>query len=266
MTRVIFLTKYSVLNGEVVYRETGKKARGKFEIKEGKFKTSIYKISEKTGKKKFVGFSGKMGKKTLKVAEKLQKTRIVRAINKALKQSGLTKFAKEEYERQMVQRKQTALDSEEPITQREQDDYREKVKKGSDKLSRESVRAIGSAKRSGIDLYGMISKESQNMINFERIVTAMEHDGTLSLDKINKMIETKNFASTDFLESGEEILDSLADFASLLPNNKFDNVSDFAMWLFVKYRDSDRITRTSLWDLLHSFYPEQGYTYDPLSV
>lgn len=266
MTRVIFLGKYSVLNGEVVYRETGKKVPGKFRIKEGKSKISIYKISEKTGKEKFIGFSSKMGKKTLKIAEKLQKTRIVRATNKALKQSGLNKRAKEEYERQMIQKKQTGLDSEEPIIQREQDDYREKVKKGSDKLSRESVRAIGSAKRSGIDLYGMISKESQNMINFERIVTAMEQDGTLSLDKINKMIETKNFASSDFLESRDEIIDSLADFMDLLPNNKFENVSDFAMWLFVKYRDSDRNTRTSLWGLLHSFYPEQGYTYDPLSV
>lgn len=250
MKRVIFLGKYSVLNGEVVYRETGKKVRGKFEIKEGKFKTSIYKISEKTGKKKFVGFSAKMGKKTLKVAEKLQKTRIVRATNKALKQSGLTKYAKDEYERQMIQKKDTGYESDyEPsLIQREQDDYREKFKKGKDILSRESIRDIGTAKRSTPDLYGILTKETQNMINFERILSAMERDGTITIEKIDDL---KRMLSET---GGMDIPD-------------FNNVSDFTNWLFSKYRDAkDGNLRTELWDLLHSLQPEQGYTYDPLSV
>ena len=243
------MSKYSVLNGEVVYRETGKKARGKFEIKEGKFKTSIYKISEKTGKKKFVGFSGKMGKKTLKVAEKLQKTRVVRATNKALKQSGLTKYAKDEYERQMVQKKQTDSDYEPSLIQREQDDYREKFKKGKDILSRESFRDIGTAKRSTPDLYGILSKETQNIINFERILTAMENDGTLTLEKINDLKRMLSYTANDV---------NIPDFNS---------VSDFTNWLFSRYRDSkDKNLRTELWDLLHSLQPEQGYTYNPLTV
>lgn len=250
MRRAILLTKYSVLNGEVVYRDTGKKAKGKFEIKEGTFKISIYKVSEKTGKKKFVGFSGKMGKKTLKVAEKLQKTRIVKATNKALKQAGLTKFAKDEYERKMVQRKDNEYESDyEPsLIQREQDDYREKVKKGKDILSRESIRDIGTAKRSTPDLYGLLTKETQNMINFERILTAMENDGTLTIEKINDL--KRMLSETGGMD---------------IPN--FNNVSDFTNWLFSNYRDAkDSNLRTELWDLLHSLQPEQGYTYDPLSV
>lgn len=248
MTRVIFLSKYSVLNGEVVERETGKKARGKFRIKEGKTKISIYKVSEKTGKEKFVGFSTKMGKKVQKVAEKLQKTRQVRALKKALKQSGLTKQAKDEYERKMIQRKQTDSDYEPSLIESEQDDYREKVKKGKDVLSRESIRDIGTAKRSSTDLYGILTKETQNMINFERILTAMEKDGTITIEKINDL---KRILSET---SGMDIPD-------------FTNVSDFTNWLFSKYRDAkDGNSRTELWDLLHSLQPEQGYTYDPLSV
>lgn len=250
MTRVIFLSKYSVIDGDVVYRDTGKKVRGKFEIKQGKIKTSIWKISEKTGKKKFVGFATKMNKKTLKDAIKYKKTRDIRAAKKALKQSGLTKFAKDEYERQMIQKKDTGYESDyEPsLIQREQDDYREKVKKGKDILSRESVRDIGTAKRSTPDLYGMLTKETQNMINFERILTAMENDGTLTIDKINDM--KRMLSETGGMD---------------IPN--FNNVSDFTNWLFSMYRDAkDRNLRTELWDLLHSLQPEQGYTYDPLSV
>ncbi len=264
---MIFLSKYSVLNGEVVYRETGKKARGKFEIKQGKIKTSIYKISEKTGKKKFVGFATKMGKKTLKDAIKFQKTRWKKASNKINKGNALTKYAKDEYERAMIKKKEfdeKFEDEDTLLRQRMEDEYREKFKKEKDKLSRQSIRDIGTAKRSSPDLYGMLSKESQNMINFERILTAMENDGTLSLEKINNLIEQSN--NNMFTELGDNLLSTRVDFQKLLPSQKFTSVADFSQWMFTLYRDNDSQIRTALWDMLHSFYPEQGYTYNPLTV
>ena len=266
MTRVIFLSKYSVLNGEVVYRETGKKARGKFEIKQGKIKTSIYKISEKTGKKKFVGFATKMGKKTLKDAVKFQKTRWKKASNKVNKGNALTKFAKDEYERSVILKKEfdEKFEDEDTRLRNEQDDYRDKVKREKDKLSRQSIRDIGTAKRSTPELYGMLSKESQNMINFERILTAMENDGTLSLEKINNLIEKSN--TNMFSELDDNLSSTFVDYLKLLPSQKFESVSDFSQWMFTLYRDNDRQIRTALWDMLHSFYPEQGYTYNPLSI
>ena len=267
LTRVIFLTKYAVLNGEVVDRQTGKKVRGKFEIKQGKIKTSIWKVSEKTGKKKFVGFAGQMGKKTLKDAIKFQKTRWKKASNKINKGNALTKYAKDEYERALVKIKEYDEKYEDEETQRKhqmEDEYREKFKKEKDKLSRQSIRDIGTAKRSTPELYGMLSKESQNMINFERILTAMENDGTLSLDKINKLIEQSNTGM--FSELGDDAQGKYVDYLKLLPSQKFENVADFSQWMFTLYRDNDSQIRTALWDMLHSFYPEQGYTYNPLSV
>lgn len=267
LTRVIFLSKYSVLNGEVVERETGKKARGKFKIKEGKNKISIYKISEKTGKEKFVGFSTKMGKKIQKVAEKLQKTRIVRATNKAKKQGILSKYAKDEYERSMIQKKEYEEKFEDEDTVRirqQQEDYRLKFKKEKGSLSRQAIKDIGTAKRSSPDLYGMMSKESQNMVNFERILTAMENDGTLSLDKINNLIEKSNTGMFSELDDGAKGM--FVDYLKLLPSQKFESVEDFSQWIFNLYMDNNSQIRTALWDMLHSFYPEQGYTYNPLSI
>lgn len=267
MRRAIFLSKYSVLNGEVVDRKTGKKARGKFEIKEGKVKISIYKISEKTGKKKFVGFSLKMGKKIQKVAEKLQKIRWKKASNKVNKGTALTKYAKDEYERSMVARKEYEEKYEDEDTilrNQQQEDYRLKFKKEKGSLSRQAIKDIGTAKRSSPDLYGMMSKESQNMVNFERILTAMENDGTLTLEKINELVEKSNTGMFSELDDG--VKGMFADYLKLLPSQKFESVEEFSQWMFTLYMDNNSQIRTALWDMLHSFYPEQGYTYNPLSI
>ena len=265
--RVIFLSKYTVLNGEVVERETGKKARGKFRIKEGKNKTSIYKISEKTGKEKFVGFSTKMGKKIQKVAEKLQKTRWKRASNKINKGNALTQRAKDEYERSMIKRQEyeEKYEDEDTIIRRQQEeDYRLRFKKEKGSLSRQAIKDIGTAKRSTPELYGMLSKESQNMINFERILTAMENDGTLTLEKINNLIDKSNTGMFSELDDG--VKGMFVDYLKLLPSQKFESVADFSQWMFTLYMDNNAQIRTALWDMLHSFYPEQGYTYNPLSI
>ena len=75
-----------------------------------------------------------------------------------------------------------------------------------------------------------------------------KNDGTLTIDKINDM--KRMLSETGGMD---------------IPN--FNNVSDFTNWLFSMYRDAkDRNLRTELRDLLHSLQPEQGYTYDPLSV
>lgn len=259
------VSEYTVYNGEVLNRKTGFKVRGQFEIKYGKTKISISKVNPKTGETKFVGFSKKMTPKVEKVAKKLQQKRWNKEKNKALRESGLTKFAKEEYERKMLQKKQEEFEEQ---TYTLPDDFEQ------GKLSREAVRHIGRLKRSGdlldrdvttgLDIAVVFNRDTQNMINFERILGSMENDGTLNLDKINAMI--RNGRELSFTEMGTDDVFKNSEFASILPSSEFSSVEEFTNWAFRQYRDGDTNKRTNLWDMLHSLYPEQGYTYNPLSL
>lgn len=239
------LNKYSVINGEVVNRFTGNKARGNFEIRQGKTKISIYKIMPKSGKVKFVGYSGKMLKSVQKRAEKLQQTRIKKAQNKALKEfnekvRALNEFNRQEQERQRLR---TVEEPEQPTVTITEDD------KPKDRLSRESVRDISDLKNKGFltdlgDTPVIISRDAQNMFNFNRILDNLERDGNITLEKIDNILSNDSFPKPPF---------------------EIESVQQFTDWLFEQYRDATtKEQRTQLWDMLHSLYPEKGYTYNPL--
>lgn len=241
----MLIQKYSVLNGEVVNRFTGTKARGTFEIRQGKNKISIYKITKRNPKGKFVGYSGKMGKLVQKRAEKLQQTRIKKAQNKALKEynaqvRALNEFSRQEQERQALKKGE---EEQERITINEDDE------KPRNKLSIESIRDISDLKSQGLltdlgDMPIIISRDTQNMFNFSRIIQSMNREGTITLEKIEKLLENDSFPKPPF---------------------EITSVLQYTDWLLEQYRDAtSKEQRTQLWDMLHSLYPEKGYTYNPL--
>ena len=248
------LEKYAVLNGEVVNRFTGNKSRGTFEIRQGKNKISIYKITKRNPQGKFVGYAGKMGKRVQKRAEKLQQTRIKKAQNKALKQFNAQVRALNEFNRQEQERQ--ALKKSEEEQARITIDDEDKPK---DKLSLESIREIANLKSSGLlldfdeklklDVPVILSRDAQNMLNFSRVLDSMKRDGTITMEKIENLFKSQDIDATHFPR----------------PPRDFETIEEFTNWLLEEYRDATtKDRRTQLWDMLHSLYPEKGYTYNPL--
>lgn len=231
------MAKFSIFKEDVVDTDTGKKARGKFKVKEGKTKTSIYKLTKKG--EKFIGFARKMKEDVKKKAEKLYNIRVKKQQNRNLKnlrQLNRT-FMQEEYERNLIQRKNQVKI--EDITQIEQNKP----------LSKSSIKDIEDAIYSG-GMYVkeptsgqvekiLLSREQQALFNFRRMIDMWDKNQVFDLNKINFQLEQFGYL------------------------RRFDNIEDFKNWLKEEYENGGNEVgkRSMLWDLLHSLEPESGYTY-----